>query len=220
MTPHAAFYTNAGGAPVSRFRPLLVADADEVLLGFAAGFSRFLEARGLHLDLVSYRLHGNVRRNDDRTALLDIEVSVLLDEFREDLDWLEPISGAREVLTGLAPRLDVVVLSNVTAAQAPARLRNLERLGLPYPLVINAGLKGEAVKALSRRAGRPVFFVDDIPQHHQSVAQAAPHVHRIHFIGDDRLKPLLPPAEHAHISADNWAEIGAFVGARLDESGF
>jgi hypothetical protein len=45
---------------------------------------------------------------------------------------------------------------------------------------------------LPARAGRPVFFVDDVPNHHASVAELAPDVFRIHLVGDERLKPLLP----------------------------
>jgi len=215
--PHC--FESADSTPVAAARPLVIVDADEVLLAFAGGFSRFLDARGLRLDLTSYRLHGNVRRKDDETALLDVEVSALLDEFRTELDWLESIDGAAETLAGLASQAGIVVLSNITPAQGPARMRNLSALSLSYPLLVNAGPKGAAVRSLARRAGQPVFFVDDIPQHHASVAAAAPEVLRIHFIGDDRLKPLLPPSEHAHFRLDSWAEIGALIRAKIAESG-
>lgn len=214
----AAYYTDAATVPLTVTRPILIVDADEVLLRFAAGFDRFLAARGFYLDLVSYRLHGNVRRRDDDSALLDVEVSGLLDEFREELDWLEPVEGARETIAQLTPLLDVVVLSNVTAAQAAPRLRNFAVHGLTLPLVINSGPKGPAVKALVRRSGRPAFFVDDIPQHLASVAETAPDVFRIHLIGDERLKPLLPLSSHAHLRADTWDEAGRFILAQLTEA--
>jgi hypothetical protein len=211
----ASFYTDAATVPLTPTRPLLIVDADEVLLRFAHGFDRFLDARGLYLDLVSYRLHGNVRRRGDATPLIDVEVTELLDEFRDKLDWLDPVDGAREMMTELTPLLDIVVLSNVTPLQAMPRLRNFTTLGLAVPLVTNSGPKGPAVKALARRSGRPVFFVDDIPQHLASVAEAAPDVFRIHLIGDERLKPLLPPSPHAHLRADTWEQAGAFIRAHL-----
>ena len=182
----AAFHSDAATVPLGDRRPLLIVDADEVLLRFAAGFDRFLHEREFYLDLVSYRLHGNVKRLAGDEALLDIEVTALLDEFRGDLDWLEAVEHAQEALAGLRPLLDVVVLSNVTPTQAPARLRNFAALGFDFPLVVNSGSKGAAVKALARRAGRPVFFVDDIPQHLASAAESAPDVFRIHLIGDER----------------------------------
>ncbi|MGB8364987.1 MAG: hypothetical protein ACLQUZ_12395 [Rhizomicrobium sp.] len=211
----ATFYTDPAMVPLASARALLIVDADEVLLRFADGFDKFLAARGCYLDLVSYRLHGNVRRRDDNSALLDIEVTVLVDEFRADLDWLEPVAGARETIAALTPLLDIVVLSNVTASQATPRLRNLAAHGLARPLLINSGPKGPAVEALARRSGRPVFFVDDIPQHLASVADASPDIFRIHLIGDERLNPLQPLSPHAHLRADNWEQAGAFIRTQL-----
>ncbi len=211
----AAFHNDAASVPVSPKRPLLLVDADEVLLAFARGFERFLAARGLYLDLASYRLHGNVRRREDNIALLDIEVTALLDEFRTELDWLEPIDGAQETIALLRRSLDVVVVSNISLAQAPARLRNLAALGLTVPLLANSGPKGPAVKTLAQRAGEPVFFVDDIPMHLASVAETAPDVIRIHFVGDERLKPLMPSSPHAHFRADDWTQAASFIRERL-----
>ena len=60
--------------------------------------------------------------------------------------------------------MDIVVLSNISPAQAPPRLRNLAALpDFPFALIANTGPKGPAVKALAARGGKPVFFVDDIP---------------------------------------------------------
>lgn len=200
-------------------RPLLIVDADEVLLRFVEGFDRFLATQDLFLDLTSYRLHGNVKRRDDSTAVLDVEVTALLEEFRRDLDSLELVEGARDSLHALSRRLDIVVLTNISPAQASARLRNLDVLGLTLPVVANSGPKGQAVQALASRAGRPSFFVDDIPQHLASSAQHAPDVLRIHLIGDDRLKPLLPAAEHAHFRAHGWMDAEAFISSKLNEAG-
>ncbi len=200
-------------------RPLMIVDADEVLLRFVEGFDRYLDRQGLFLDLTSYRLHGNVKRQDDRTPILDVEVTALLDDFRRDLDWLEHVEGARDSLHALSRKLDIVVLSNISPAQAVARLRNLEGFGLDLPLVANSGVKGEAVKALASRSGRPSFFVDDIPQNLASAAQQAPDITRIHLIGDDRLKPLLAAAEHAHYRAEGWKDAEAYIVSRLGEAG-
>ena len=212
---HTHFHTHPATVPLTPRNPLLITDADEVILRFAEGFDRFLSERELFLDLTTYRLHGNVKRKDDRTKILDVECTALLDEFRADLDWLDVVEEADTVLRALAPSMNIVVLSNVSEAQAPARLRNLEKLGLPYPLIANSGWKGPAVKALAARAAQPVFFIDDIPQHHTSVAELAPDVYRIHLIGDERLKPLLPPAEDAHLRAGTWRDVEAFVRAKL-----
>jgi hypothetical protein len=197
-------------------RPLVITDADEVILRFVEGLDRFLRAKGLYLDLSTYRLFGNVKRLDDNTPVLDVEVTALLDEFRKDLDSLELVEGAHDALGRLMPRADIVVLTNITPDQAPPRLKNLASFGLDLPLVTNHGLKGPAVKALAARAGRPAFFIDDIPQHLTSAAEHAPDVLRIHLIGDDRLKSLMPPAGDAHHHADSWQDAAAFIARHLD----
>jgi hypothetical protein len=209
------FHSDPATLAVSRDRPLLIVDADEVLLAFVAGFDRFLRGRELFLDLVSYRLHGNVKRLADREALIDIEVTALLEEFRSDLDSLEAVEHAREVLASLSRDMAVVVLTNITPTQAPARRRNLDILGFPYPLVVNNGPKGRAVKSLASRAGKPVFFVDDIPQHLSSASETAPDVFRIQLIGDERLKPLLPKAPDAQFRAETWRDAETFIREHL-----
>jgi hypothetical protein len=209
-------FNRAEDVPLSG-RPLLIVDADEVLFLFVEGLMNFLAERNLILDLSSYRLHGNIKTQEG-TAVSDADVTELLIAFRQTVDSLTCVEGARESLERLSPRMDIVVLSNVTKAQAPARLRNLERHGFTYPLVTNGGLKGPAVKTLAERGGRPVFFVDDIPQQLASAAEEAPYVFRIHLIGDERLKPLLPPAPQAHLRADSWQQAEAFVREHLAEA--
>ncbi len=198
-------------------RPLLILDADEVLFLFVDGFTKFLQTSGLYLDFSSYRLHGNVRRRDDDSVVENTEVTRLLDDFRADLDSLEPVEGAQAALRRLGADMDIVVLSNVSATQAQPRLRNLSAAGFGFPLIPNSGPKGPVVKILAKRGGAPAFFVDDIPPHLISAAENAPDVFRIHFIGDTRLKPLLPPCAQAHLNAESWADIEAFVRTTLGE---
>jgi hypothetical protein len=209
------FYIDPATVPVSNSRPLLICDADEVLLKFADGFDRFLRQRGLYLDFASYRLHGNVRRAETNETPLDIEVTAILDEFRAELDGLEAADDALAVIGELTPLLDVVVLTNINAAQASARRRNLSALGLNVPLLVNSGWKGAAVKQLAGRSGKPVFFMDDIPQHHASAAELAPDVWRVHFVADARLNPLMPTSPHAHLRAQTWRDADAFIRAQL-----
>jgi FMN phosphatase YigB (HAD superfamily) len=213
-----AFGLGAALARLRRGRPLVIVDADEVLLRFAEGFDRFLRERELFLDFASYRLHGNVKRLDDRSAILDIKVTALLEEFRRDLDWLEPVEGARESLAALGESAGVIVLSNVTPEQAVSRAHNLVRLGFDFPLVANSGLKGLAVKHLANHASAPTLFIDDIPRHLASAAEHAPDVTRIHLVGDARLKPLLPPSPHANLYAEDWAAAALYIHSQLNKA--
>jgi hypothetical protein len=200
---------------VERNRPLVIVDADEVLLRFVAGFDKFLRRQGLFLDLASYRLHGNVKQLEDWTAILDVEVTALLEEFRRELDWLEPVEGARESLAALAESHSIVVLTNITSEQAVARARNLAAFGFDLPLLANSGPKGPAVRHLTNHAAASTWFIDDIPQHLASAAEHAPNVIRIHLVGDARLKPLLPPSPHANLYAEDWAAASAFIRSHL-----
>ena len=203
-------------AKIHSERPLVIVDADEVILRFVDGFDRFLRARGLYLDLTSYRLHGNVKSLADKSAVLDVEVTALLEEFRQNLDSLEAVPGARKSLITLSQLAGIVILSNISEAQAPARSRNLLSLGFAHPLVVNDGLKGPAVKKLAARALAPSFFIDDIPQHLASAAEMAPDVFRIHLIGDPRLTGLLSLPFHAHCYARDWGAAEEFIKARLN----
>jgi len=211
-----AFTLGAALSRLERGRPLVIVDADEVVLRFVDGFDRYLRRHGLYLDLGSYRLHGNVKRIDDDTTVLDVEVTALLEEFRGNLDWLEPVDGAREALAALGARAQLAVLTNITPAQAVPRARNLSALGIDCPLVSNTGPKGTAVRHLAEHVSSATFFVDDIPQHIVSVAQTAPQVTRIHLVGDEKLKPLLPPAKDAHFYAPDWPAAQRFIEDRLD----
>ena len=109
-------------ARLSPDRPLVIVDADEVTLRFVDGFDRFLRDRGLYLDLTSYRLQGNVKSRADNATLLDIEVTALLEEFRQDLDSLEAVPGARESLANLSRLASIVVLSKPTFTEARPQL--------------------------------------------------------------------------------------------------
>lgn len=198
-------------------RPLVVTDADGVVLCFTAGLDQWLRERGLRLQLTSYQLRGSIRRIDDGSPILDVETMALLEEFRADLDSLEAVDGAREALAELARLANIVVLSNVNPGQALARRRNFEALGIDYPLIANdAGHgfmsgKGEAVKALAARAGAKTFFIDDIPANLIAVGEAAPEVMLIHLVESETLRRLLGSDFPAHCHAEDWAAAKAFI---------
>jgi hypothetical protein len=203
-------------------RPLVITDADGVLLCFTGGLERWLRERGLRLQLTSYQLRGSIRRMDDGSPILDVESMALLEEFRADLDSLEAVDGACEALAELAKVANVVVLSNVNPGQAAARLRNFATLGIDYPLIANdvghgfMSGKGDAVKALSRRAAAKTFFIDDIPANLIAVGEAAPDVALIHLVESDTLRRLLGSDFPAHCYAENWTAAKAFILEQLE----
>lgn len=203
--------------PVARDRPLLVCDADEVLLQFLAGLEAFLEERGLYLDLASYALTGNIRERTSGEALAADAVQRLLEAFFvERTGRLEPVPGAAEALAALAGDWQILVLSNVPPGKRQLRAETLARHGMPYPVIANAGLKGPAVALLAAQTRGPVVFVDDIPKNIDSVAELAGHVVRLHFVADPRLARLIGRAGTAHARHDDWPAARAFIAATLD----
>ena len=202
-------------------RPLIVSDADEVLFLFMASFEPYLEANGHYFDWSSYALDGNIRRRGDGSPAPEDDIARLLGGFFDartaDMD-VAP--GAPEALAALSRRAQVVVLSNLPWARRRERRRALADNGMDYPLVSNAGPKGPAVAALARRAGTPVFFIDDGWNHHESVAASAGAVRRLHMIAHPRLAEICPPAPGAHYRVDDWPAARAIIEAELAAAGF
>lgn len=192
--------------PTLSTRPLLICDADEVLLYFAQAFERYLSNDGYVIDFSSFALAGNIRdANGDALDALTVKAKVEA-FFADSIESCAPVAGAAMALAQIAPYADIVVLTNIPAAQRARREVALAGHGMPYPVLANVGSKGEAVRALAAERQAEVAFIDDLPPHHSAVLQAAPQVHRIHMVADERLRRLVPQAPDAHIRLDDWGD--------------
>jgi hypothetical protein len=199
-------------------RPLIVSDADEVLVQFVSGLEKYLETQGLWLDLQSFMLTGNIKRRDNGEAVDRSEMPALIDGFfAADSHKLVAVPGAADALATLATRAQIIILSNVPFEQREIRVINLASQGMAYPVIANRGLKGAAVRYLADKVNAPVFFLDDIPHNIESVAQAHAPSHRIHFIADERLARLIPKAPDSHFHTSHWEAAHKFISTRLDE---
>ena len=193
-------------------RPLIVCDADEVLLRFMVGLERFLDRRGCYIQLTSFRIHGNVRNRADDTTVENERVSELLSAFFDaETRHLDVVPGAAAALERLSQDAQIVILSNLPETSRGARIENLAGHGMAYPVIAGKGPKGEIVKQMIAGFARPVVFIDDLPPHIASVAGETPHVHRLHFVADERLARLLPKAPEAHARIDTWPEAAAWI---------
>lgn len=202
-------------------RPLVVTDADEVLFFFLEGFEAYLEDHGHYLDLTSFALIGNVKVAGSGAMATAEAAAVLLDGFfRERTAIMKAVPGAAAALAALSLRAQIVVLSNLPDWAREAREQALELNGMAFPVVVNTGLKGAAVRHMAERVAAPVFFLDDIPRNHMSVAMAAPQVMRLHFVADGRLQKLIGPAEHCTHRVDDWIEARRLIEAELDRLGY
>lgn len=202
-------------------RPIIVSDADEVLIQFVAGLELYLETQGLWLDLQSFALTGNVKSRETGEPVPPAGMPALLDGFfAAQTHSLLVVPGAAEALARLSQRAQIVVLTNVPFEARETRAANLAAQGIGYPVIANKGLKGGAVRRLAKRVQAPVVFLDDIPHNIASVAKAHAPATLIHFIADPRLAKLLGQAPDSHFHTTEWSAAEDFISERLKAEGF
>ncbi len=201
---------------VSPGRPLLAVDCDEVMVHLGRHFATWLGGLGYRMELARYQLEGSIfPAGADEPLPFDACLELIDRFFAEETLKQRPIAGAPAALARLAEHAQIVVLTNVPAHAEALRRRNLAALGMDYPMVVNIGGKGRALAWLAARAEAPVVFIDDSPKQHESASRRAPAVTRIHFVGADHLRALLPESPAAHHRAENWAACEALVRAAL-----
>lgn len=197
-------------------RPILIVDADEVLLRFAEHLEDFFVCEGFELRLDSFQITGNVYEQASGLVASAETVKELIGAFFEKrVESVPPVAGAADALSALASDYQIAVLTNVPHHCRARREQALKELGFDYPVLSNAGAKGPAMKELSATTKAITAFVDDLPPHHASVAKHAPDVHRIHFVADPRLAALIDKAEHAHARIDEWQDLESYLTSLL-----
>jgi len=199
---------------------LVIVDVDEVLAMFMRAFERFIGARGLEMRLDRFALFENIFRPGEAEHLDVAAGRALFDTFFEtDVEAIDVAPGASEALTALASNAGVIVMTNAPGHSRAARARWLATHGFPYPLIVNSGLKGPAVAALAARTSGPVVFVDDLLPNLESVALAAPRVHRFQMVADERLRPLAFAEPTRHRRIDDWPALSEAIEATLNGEG-
>lgn len=199
-------------------RPLLLVDADEVLLRFVDTLHDYFPTRGAKLGNRGFRLFGNVENIESGELLPDETIKGLLkDVWRDRATSMEAVPGAADALAALSKDWSIIILTNIPHNYAEARAENMVNVGMPYPVLSNADGKGPAVATLGKSVSHPLAFVDDLPPQHASVAKHAPECHRIHYVFHPEFASMIGPAEHAHVRKDTWAEIGTHLQNHLEE---
>jgi hypothetical protein len=199
-------------------RPLIITDCDEVLMHMVVPFAAWVDAEhGVAFRIEDASFAGALKRKECGTPLEAMEVWPLLDAFfTHEMPRQTPIAGALDAMRALADHADIVILTNVGPEHQARRVDQLAALGVHLPVIGSRGPKGDPVAALVAERQPPVaFFIDDLAQHHASVAEHAPHVWRLHMVGEPAIADKIRPSRHAHARIDDWAAAHEWIAARL-----
>lgn len=211
------FYSSHGPFPEPRsWRPLIVCDVDEVVLGFVTGLELWLSPRGWRLARDSYALNGNIRDAEGRKAPAAKVGQLISEFFAECANDLTPLPGALDALTLLATHGDVIFLTNLPASSATARRANLDQLGLTHPLVVNEGPKGPALARLVAKVSAPVAFLDDSPDQIISAIREVPEISTIHLVPDAGFRRHLTAIAGVGLFTGDWSEAARFILAQIN----
>ena len=198
-------------------RPLLVTDCDEVLLHMVSHFAEWLdEAHGLTFDLTAPGFRDAIRDREGRPVGEERIWPLLGGFFDTEMHRQNIVPGAAEALAALGAEADIVVLTNIGDDFEARRVEQLGRFDIRHRVLCNRGGKGPPLAELI--AGmRPTVtvFVDDLAVHHQSVANHAPEVWRLHMVAEPRLATHIPPAPFAHARIDGWVAAADWIRSRF-----
>lgn len=198
-------------------RPLLVTDCDEVLLHMVSHFADWVgEAHGLSFNLSAPGFRDALRDGDGQPVAAE-RIWPLLDQFfAGEMHRQNVVPGAVEALAEISAHADIVILTNIGDEYEAGRVEQLERFDIRHRVLCNRGGKGRPVLELIEASGpSATVFVDDLAVHHESVANHAPQVWRLHMIAEPRLAAHTPPAPHAHARIDDWGEAVPWILERL-----
>jgi len=200
---------------LSRERPLVIVDVDEVLGLFMQGFGAFIAERGYELRFERFALFQNIYRPGAAEHLDLAEGRELFNAFfRAGCGEIEPAPGAVAALNRLKARAEILILSNAPAEAERLRGEWLRRHGLPEALILSSGPKGPITAGLVAQTRGKSAFVDDLIPNLDSVAEHSPATATFQHVADLRLRPLAPRSDR-HPRIDDWAELGEAIAAAV-----
>jgi hypothetical protein len=209
-------------------KPLIISDCDEVLLHMIVPYKEWLgEHHGIDFVMEDSDFSKAMRYAGSGDPVPGPEIWRLLGLFFDtEMHRQGAIAGAVEGINTLAEHANIVILTNLTDERRDARARQLQDVGIRARVFTNQGPKGPALKAiLDEYQPSRAVFIDDLPQHHGSVMEIAPHVSRLHLCGDPMIARHIACAHekgHAHARIDQWEHalpwlMDRITGVNVDE---
>jgi hypothetical protein len=199
-------------------RPLIITDCDEVLLHMVVPFRHWLdETHDVHFDMHD-RSFAEALRHKDSGEPLERELvwQLLIGFFDTEMHRQAPIAGAVDAVLRLSRVADIEVLTNIGERHHKQRVAQLAALGLHFPVHWNQGGKGRPLADIvADRQPSIALFIDDLAEHHHSVATHAPDVWRLHMVGEAEIAAAVPAAPYAHARIDDWVAAEAWIMQRL-----
>ncbi len=202
-------------------RPLIISDCDEVLLHMVAPFRDWLlEQHNIVFYMGGHDFGEALRHADTGEAVGWEEVWRLLNLFFDgEMHRQYPIPGSVAAMQALSAQADVVVLTNLLDHRQETRTRQLADHGIDVRVFTNQGPKGPKIKdIIAEYQPSRTLFIDDLAQHHDSAAEIAPDVVRLHLCGEPLLAPHITCAHragHAHARIDDWEKALPWLLERL-----
>ena len=206
MTPNTK--KQISGLNIDPTLPLMIFDADEVLVHFAEPFSNYLKKRNHRLHLTGYRLDNAIKKSEtDDVADPETAKDLVWGFINEETKNQPAAKGAPEALKTLQEYAQIIILSNVPHSVHDDRVLNLKSIGMDYPLISNEGMKGPAVKEILKDHKAESFFIDDNPYQVESVYKDNQDTVCVHFSVCDLVKPYMPKAVGASIEPTSWDDL-------------
>ena len=188
--------------------PLMIFDADEVLVHFAEPFAAYIKKHDHYLHLTGYRLDNAIKKADtDEVADPDTAKDLVWGFINEETKSQPAAKGAPQALKKLQGYAQIIILSNVPHSVHDDRVANLKSLNMNYPLISNEGMKGPAVKEILKNHKAQSFFIDDNPYQVESVYSDNQQTVCVHFSVCDLVKPYMPKAVGASIEPTSWEDL-------------
>ena len=199
--------------------PLMIFDADEVLVHFAEPFATYIKKHNHRLHPTGYRLDNAIKKADtDEVADPDTAKDLVWGFINEETKSQPAAKGAPQALKKLQAYAQIIILSNVPHSVHDDRVANLKSLNMDYPLISNEGMKGPAVKEILKNHKSQSFFIDDNPYQVESVYNDNQQTVCVHFSVCDLVKPYMPKAVGASIEPTSWEDLVAqLIGCLKDD---